>query len=179
MAELVLEILEGPGAGRQFPCDSSVVIGRAPDADIVLDDTRVSRHQARVTPLPDGAALVEDLGSVHGTFVNHHEVHGSARVDSGDQVLVCVTVLHVRTGEETERPVGPRAVPPALAVAPRTPTYVKPELIDTVTGSVNEGPSSARLDSYLDVRVRRQAQLAPLAVFVLIALVLIIYFGTR
>jgi hypothetical protein len=35
------------------------------------------------------------------------------------------------------------------------------------------------VDKYLDVSVRRRANLAPLALFVLIAIVLIIYFASR
>ena len=71
-----LTVLSGLHAGRSVTIDRApVTIGRAPDADLVLDETGVSRHHARVVRSPDGGFYVEDLGSVNGTFV------GAARVD--------------------------------------------------------------------------------------------------
>ena len=61
MPRLLLEIVEGPGAGRQFPLDRAVVLGRDAAADVVLDDPRVSRRHARITP-SDGVVVVVDLG---------------------------------------------------------------------------------------------------------------------
>jgi hypothetical protein len=42
-----------------------------------------------------------------------------------------------------------------------------------------ESAGAQELEKYLDVRVRRRAQLAPLALLMLIALALTIYFATR
>lgn len=174
---LTLEIVEGPGAGRRHELEAPTVIGRAPESDFTLDDPEVSRQHARVSPADDGGALVEDLESANGTFVNHNEVHGAARIDPGDELLVGVTVIHVRSdGGRTVV----RRVPPALATAPRPPTYVDPALLATADSDRPEGGAGTpELEKYLDVRVRRRAQLAPLALFALVALVLIIYFATR
>ena len=65
-------------------------------------------------------------------------------------------------------------------MAPRAPTYVNPEV--TKVEQAAAAPTKAAhptVDKYLDVRVRRRANLAPLALFVLIAIVLIIYFASR
>jgi ABC-type multidrug transport system ATPase subunit len=62
----------------------SLRIGREPGNDLVLDDLRVSRHHARLGVGPDGA-LLEDLGSQNGTFVNGARV-GRARLADGDLV---------------------------------------------------------------------------------------------
>jgi diguanylate cyclase (GGDEF)-like protein len=71
-----LTVLSGMHAGRVFTLDdAAVTIGRGGDADLVLDETGVSRHHARVTRAPGGRFQVEDLRSVNGTFV------GAARVD--------------------------------------------------------------------------------------------------
>lgn len=59
MAELTLEIVEGPGAGQQINLDRPIVIGRAPDADLVLEDGQVSRHHTRVSPASDGSAVAD------------------------------------------------------------------------------------------------------------------------
>jgi hypothetical protein len=70
-------------------------------------------------------------------------------------------------------------VPPALAKTPRTPDYVNPDVVDAEAGASPVSAGSKELEKFLDVRVRRHAQLAPLALMMLIALALIIYFATR
>jgi pSer/pThr/pTyr-binding forkhead associated (FHA) protein len=178
VADLALEIVEGPAAGRQLQLERSITIGRDPDADLVLEDGEASRHHARVTPNPDGSAIVEDLGSTNGTFVNHNELHGPARLDPGDELLIGVTVIQLRSREQiAAQPSAVIAVPRALLTTARPAAYVDPELI-----RAEAGPAKAptpQLDKYLDVRVRRRAQFAPLAVLLLVALALIIYFATR
>lgn len=61
------------------------VIGRAPDADVRLDLPNVSRHHARIVVDGD-SAVVEDLGSKNGTFVNERRVDGPTRIRHGDQL---------------------------------------------------------------------------------------------
>jgi pSer/pThr/pTyr-binding forkhead associated (FHA) protein len=178
--ELHLEIVEGPGAGQQFVLDKPLVIGRASDADVPLEDGEVSRKHARITPTDDGAT-VEDLGSVNGTFVNQNELVGPAQLGPGDDLLLGVTVMQVRTAQEVDRGFsGVIQLPAGLATAERTPTYVNPEV-----ARVDETPAAAgeegipQLERYLDVRVRRRAQLAPLALFVLVMIALILYFAVH
>jgi len=126
MARLLLEIVEGPGAGRQLPLERPVVVGRDAAADVVLDDERVSRQHARITPQA-GGAVVEDLDSRNGTFVNREEIHSPVTALPGDDVLLGTTVLELRTDAElATRPSVVRPVPPALAVPQREPTYVAP-----------------------------------------------------
>ncbi len=175
---LTLEIVEGPGAGRRLPLAGPIVIGRARDTDLVLEDGEVSRHHARVTPLDDGSARVEDLGSANGTFLAGNELHGPALLEPGDELQIGVTVIEL---QRAAQPSAVRAVPPALATAPREPTYVNPAVAQAERsgGGGSSGGSAATLEKYLDVRVRRRAQLAPLALFVLVALALIVYFATR
>jgi pSer/pThr/pTyr-binding forkhead associated (FHA) protein len=180
--ELTLEIIEGPGAGKQVTLSGPAVIGRAEDSDLVLEDGEASRHHARITPQPDGSALVEDLESANGTFINHNELIGPGRIDPGDELLMGVTVVQLRGQDDfLSRGSGVIQIPPALATAERAPTYVNPEVVrvDAVqeqTAAV--GPAGhPTVDKYLDVRVRRRAQLAPLSFLLLIAIVLIVYFA--
>ncbi|HME01757.1 MAG TPA: FHA domain-containing protein [Solirubrobacteraceae bacterium] len=182
MAELTLEIVEGPGAGQQLPLRGPVVIGRAGDADLRLIDGQVSRHHARVSPANDGSAVVEDLGSVNGTFLNHNELQSPARLDPSDELLVGVTVIELRSqAQVAAEPSVLRAVPPALASAPRTPDYVNPAVLEADSRPASDEPTAGQreLNKFLDVRVRRRAQLAPLALVMVIALALAIYFATR
>ena len=177
---LTLEIVEGPGAGQQIPLDRPVVIGRASDSDLVLDDGQVSRHHARITPQTGTSARVEDLGSANGTFINHNELHGPAVVDPGDELLIGVTLIQVRTPQEVLRqPSAVINVPAGLRSAPRAPSYVNPEVAKFDENPQPASGSQPQLERYLDVKVRRRAQLAPLALFTLVALALIVYFAVR
>lgn len=174
MSNLSLEIVEGPGAGRQVPLDGSLEIGRDPDAGLVLDDPQVSRRHARISPA-GGAATVEDLGSSNGTFLNGNELHAPARVDPGDELVIGVTVMELRSAAQIEaQPSAVRAVPPALAAPERQPSYVAP-----VRAGAAEGPAVPELDRLIDTRTKSLARTAPVAVFVLVVIVLLLYFGTR
>ena len=179
MAELTLEIVEGPDAGRHLPLQGTVVIGRSADADIVLDDQQVSRKHARVTA-KNGTAIVEDLQSANGTYINQAELHSPAQLDPGDELLIGVTLLQLRTRQEIAvAPSAVRQVPPGLAMAPRTPDYVPPPPPpedDPVPAGKRSQPKE--LTQLYDVRVRRRANLAPLAIFLLVCLIVAIYLGT-
>ena len=48
-------------------------IGRAPESSLILRDSRVSRSHARIT-VEKGEYVVEDCGSLHGTYVNGKRV---------------------------------------------------------------------------------------------------------
>ncbi len=54
--------------------DKPMVVGRAPDCDLVVAYPQVSAHHARLTPQPDGSILVEDLGSTNGTYVDGRRI---------------------------------------------------------------------------------------------------------
>lgn len=170
---LTLEIVEGPGASRQFAVSGPLVIGRDPSADVVLNDTQASRHHARLTPSAQGA-VVEDLESTNGTFVNDNEVHGPAEVGPNDELMVGVTVMQLRTQQDVARQASAvRPVPPALAVPESRPSFVDP----VVEGAATPGRDVPELERLRDATVRAKARLAPLAIFVVVALVVVIYFG--
>jgi pSer/pThr/pTyr-binding forkhead associated (FHA) protein len=148
--------------------------------DVVLEDGEVSERHVRVTPSPDGDLLVEDLGSASGTFINHDELHGPGHLRVTGELLIGVTVLQLRSEDQiAARPTVIRTIPPALAVAPREPTYVNPAVLAADAGIAAATEHHPEIEKYLDVRVRRRTQLAPLALLLLIALALMIYFATR
>ncbi len=64
-------------------------LGRQSDNDMVLLDSRVSRHHARIVQDEHGY-LLEDTGSRHGTFVNGEQVT-SCPLKAGDQISLGVT----------------------------------------------------------------------------------------
>ena len=180
--ELNLEVIEGPDAGKQIVLDRPIVIGRDPQSDLVLEDGEVSGQHARITPSPDGSATIEDLESANGTFVNHNELMGPAHLDPGDELLIGVSLIQLRTVDDLRsRGSGVIQLPPALAIAERPPTYVNPEVarVDQTPQTTAEPAGHPTVDRYLDVQVRRRAQLAPLAMLVLIAIALILYFSLK
>src|SRR5699024_3334917 len=57
--------------GQQYLLTGPVtVIGRGGDADIILEDTGVSRHHLELRTEPDATLVATDLGSTNGTFVD-------------------------------------------------------------------------------------------------------------
>jgi predicted component of type VI protein secretion system len=215
--ELSLEIVEGAGAGRMVAVAGTVTIGRGRDADLVLADELVSRRHAQVTPVGPGA-VVEDLGSRNGTFVNGEGIHGPVRLAPGDQLQLGVSLVELRSaGQIAERPSAVHPVPPPLAVPTRAPDYLagadtdedaslgvgaaapadragSPRAPDPATPVAAHAaahpaapdPAAAgplggtrhELDPLLDSRVKGKARTAPLALFVLAALVVIIFLAT-
>src|SRR3954451_12673872 len=173
---MLLEIVEGPEAGRQIELQGAVVLGRDQSADVVLEDGQISRRHARVTPSAAGI-VVEDLESTNGTFVNHDEVHSPVELTPGDELLVGVTVMQLRSPEQVRvQASAVRAVPPGLATPERRPAYVDS---DDGAGPARAGAGAGvpELDRLVDSRVKSKATLAPLAIFVLAALVVVIYLG--
>lgn len=89
--------LEGPAlvvrsgggrAGESFrPAGERTRIGRSPDCDVFLDDVTVSRNHAVVIERGDGTYVVEDQGSLNGTFVNRRRIDG-APLTNGDELQI-------------------------------------------------------------------------------------------
>ncbi|MET0628960.1 MAG: FHA domain-containing protein [Acidimicrobiia bacterium] len=70
----MLVVRRGPNAGSRFVLDAEVTtVGRHPDSDVFLDDITVSRRHASVRRAPGGYE-VADVGSLNGTYVDHHRV---------------------------------------------------------------------------------------------------------
>jgi pSer/pThr/pTyr-binding forkhead associated (FHA) protein len=173
MADQLLEIVEGPRAGEQFQLTRSLEIGRDPSCDVTLDDDHVSRRHVRIAPGSNGP-VVEDLDSRNGTFVNGHQLHGAVRLHPGDQVVVGVSVLELRTAESVRKqPTAIRPKPHALAITPQTPDYVPPDL------PLPGRSSRHRLDSLLDVRTKRRARVAPIGLVLLVVFAALLFLQLR
>jgi pSer/pThr/pTyr-binding forkhead associated (FHA) protein len=176
---LTLEVVEGPDAGVTVgvPLAGELEIGRgaagAEGAALHLNDEQASRRHARIVGQDRGLALLEDLGSRNGTLVNGRESHGPTILHPGDRIQIGTTVLQLRSATQLQaQPSAMTRVPPSLRVPVTTPDYIR----DSVLHASNETPS---LDALLDKRVRQQARTAPLALFVLVALAVLVYFATR
>jgi pSer/pThr/pTyr-binding forkhead associated (FHA) protein len=65
---------------------TATTIGRLPDNTLQIDNLAVSGHHAKIY-WSEGHYVVEDLGSLNGTYVNNKRV-GQATLIHGDQVLI-------------------------------------------------------------------------------------------
>ena len=87
-----LRILTGAGSPNEVPLTRDVLlIGRASNADIRLDDTGVSRQHAEIRREGDDVVLV-DLGSTNGSNVNGRTIE-RARLTPGDRIELGRSVL--------------------------------------------------------------------------------------
>lgn len=85
--------------GRRYQLASAVtVLGRGSEADLVIDDPGVSRRHAEIT-LEGDTAVVRDLGSTNGTFVEGTRAT-TARVADGGTITVGRTRIRVLFGSQ-------------------------------------------------------------------------------
>jgi hypothetical protein len=121
-------ITKGPGQGRDHAIGTECVVGRATDADFVVEDVGVSRRHARF--YREGEVyVVADLGSRNGTYVNTQRVQ-AASLNDGDMIRVggVEMVFRQKDPAAAGRPpaaavtVPPAAAVPAAPVAPRAVT---------------------------------------------------------
>ena len=194
MPEYVLEIVEGPEAGRRIALTEALELGRDPTAGgPLLQDELVSRRHVRITPVEDGARI-EDLDSRNGSFVDGDQIYDPAHLAVGGQLLVGVTLLELRPADEAAGLTSVRAIPssltqfralpaenpglttvrqvPTLATEEAEPDYVPANALDS-------GLASSGLLPLLDTHTKGKARGAPIGIFVLVALAVILYLALR
>jgi hypothetical protein len=92
-----LQVTEGPLKGTVVDLHGSpLLLGRAQEADLVLDDDYVSGRHARL--FPQGSRwFLEDLGSTNGTYVSGSQLTRTVAVDPGTAIRIGKTVLELRS----------------------------------------------------------------------------------
>lgn len=92
-----LLVIQGALAGTRVSLDSRpILIGRADDSTLVLDDDYASTRHARIS-LQGEEWYVEDLGSTNGTYLDRAKVTGPTRVPLGVPVRIGKTVIELRS----------------------------------------------------------------------------------
>lgn len=77
----------GAVSGSRYLLDEDeITVGRDPRADILLDDSTVSRSHA-VFRRVNGAYSVIDAGSLNGTYVNRQRVD-QKQLNNGDEIMI-------------------------------------------------------------------------------------------
>jgi pSer/pThr/pTyr-binding forkhead associated (FHA) protein len=111
-----------------------MVIGRAEDADIEINNLAVSRHHAAVQKR-DGAFTVSDLDSNNGTYVNGKRIAGPTSLSFGDEIGIGKHVLvfdshsrKAKVGQAT----GGREAKPSLDAPEMGTMFVEPEQMEKI-----------------------------------------------
>lgn len=155
--------------------EGSILIGRLPECDVMIDDGLVSRMHARLS-VRDESVVVEDLHSTNGIYVNGTRMTHSALLREGDRLLVGTTEISLFEARPNARvaPLRPRreearlpaSVPPILpppslrvAVPTTLPARARESfgklelhLDELAIDSQDTGPASAR---GTDLKARR------------------------
>jgi two-component system, cell cycle response regulator len=80
-----LTLLTGPDAGQVFALRDETLIGRDFECQVRIDDVSISRTHARVVRIQSGKFVLEDLGSMNGTFLGPDRITRRELV-SGDRI---------------------------------------------------------------------------------------------
>jgi two-component system cell cycle response regulator len=96
-----LTFLQGTLLGLVYTLGAETIIGRGDEADLSLDDPRVSRKHARIRVSASGNVTIEDYGSRNGTFVNGIEVH-EYELRDGDRVQIGYNIMKFSYQDELE-----------------------------------------------------------------------------
>lgn len=91
-----LVVVEGPLKGTSVPLAASpILLGRAQEATLVLEDDYASGRHARL--FPQGSRwFIEDLGSTNGTYLADQQLTRALPVELGVPVRIGKTVIELR-----------------------------------------------------------------------------------
>lgn len=96
---LSLAIIDGPDSGTVFRIEKPrVVIGRA-GADLVLNDSEISRAHAAVE-IRETEMVLQDLGSTNGTLVDGSRIQGQVELYNQAEFQIGSTTLMMIVTEE-------------------------------------------------------------------------------
>ncbi len=92
-----LSVERGPKElrGVSIAVHGPVIVGRSPDADIVIAAGYVSGRHARFSLMGQNL-FVEDLGSTNGTLVNNQQITAPTALRNKDVVTIADVAIRVR-----------------------------------------------------------------------------------
>lgn len=84
------------GEARDFALvQGANIIGRAPESEVCIDRTEVSRCHARIR-IAGTTASIEDLDSKNGTYLNGRRLEQPAQLASGDEIWLGRSIARLR-----------------------------------------------------------------------------------
>ena len=82
--------------GQRYSLNApSIVLGRSSEADILVEDTGVSRRHLEIRTA-NGVTTAVDMGSTNGSYVNGHKVSGSTELTDGSTITMGRTKIIFR-----------------------------------------------------------------------------------
>jgi pSer/pThr/pTyr-binding forkhead associated (FHA) protein len=157
LPELVAPVTVITPVGDMELGSGSLLIGRLPECDVLLQDNLVSRMHARLSVQGD-SVVVEDLHSTNGVYVNGLRVGHSTVLREGDRILIGTTEFSLfemrdsslqrlrvarpasMVSEDRPTPPAPAASATGVKAAPASPPLRVPRGPEGV-------PSTARADA--------------------------------
>jgi len=115
-------VLQGP-AGRTTLGTGIVTLGRAPDNQLVINDSKASSHHAEIRFLGQGYTIT-DLGSTNGTFVNEQRLERNVprALNASDNIRIGDTLFTYEvTGAMASAPTEPGINPAYQATVQAAP----------------------------------------------------------
>ena len=86
-------VLAGANVGEMYKLEGSeMVLGRGRDTDVRIVDEGISRKHCRVSLIPTGDVMIEDLNSSNGTYANGKRIRTHLLQD-GDKIQVGSTTI--------------------------------------------------------------------------------------
>jgi len=140
-----LIVVNGPLAGKRCALESDILVGRAPNAQIVLSDPEVGWRHCQIRRQGDRFVLT-DLRTATGTYVNG--MRSAERwLEDRDQIGIAKTVLMFRSGQGTaEEAPAPVETKPVLLAACSLVFMFR-----ALAGSASEGQTSLLREQILRV----------------------------
>jgi diguanylate cyclase (GGDEF)-like protein len=97
-----LTVLMGAEVGAVYALSGSTLIGRSPDAQIMLDDDGVSRSHAQIIER-DGHYELRDLASTNGVYVGQQRLREALVLEDGARIQIGNTLLRFSLQDQVEQ----------------------------------------------------------------------------
>jgi pSer/pThr/pTyr-binding forkhead associated (FHA) protein len=123
--------------------DGSILVGRLPECDVMVDDALVSRMHARISVRGE-SVVVEDLHSTNGIYVNGARITHSATLREGDRLLVGTTEISLFEARRSARvtPLRLRSEQSEVTLVPPAPPSFPPSSRSSTPPPAARGPKT-------------------------------------
>lgn len=133
----------GTNMGKRYVLSKdTMVVGRSPETDIVINEQSVSRQHAKCVSAGE-IIEVEDLGSSNGTFINDERINSKKKINDGDMIRFGTVLLKFFSHNNLENLVQDNIYRMAFIDA-GTDTFNKKHLKETLDQEFQYAKSSAR-----------------------------------
>jgi len=85
--QLVVIAAMGHPPGTVFEIHDEAILGRAPTADVRIEDSFASSSHARIFPR-GGSMYIEDMGSTNGTYLNERQLQAVEQLQPDDTIRI-------------------------------------------------------------------------------------------